>query len=321
MDPSMISNILLNSGGKAAGGGSGLDKILDILGSKGGQTVVNAAAAGLGAYGQAKQAGEDRAQNAAQFGANMAQRQMEADQADQRSRAAATLDASPLGGDQRFAQQQALFGQLLGNARNFSVAPGDPRVAAAMGAGPQGGMRLPEGGFDPAMIERLFGDQATLASLAQHGQQIGQMNPHAPVMDMAPMFGQAGATATSGIKDANAIEMARQQAESDKQREIIRRALEQDIAGEKAKKEGGGNIFGKILKGVGMGASFIPGVGQIAAPVLTGLGGLVNGDGLKSSLINAGVSAIPFGAGKIAKAAGSASTLGKVAGAVSKGRF
>lgn len=269
MNAGMISNILLNSAGGNSGGGGGLDKILDILGSKGGQTAVNAAAAGLGAYGQAKQAGEDRALSREQFAANMAQRQMEADQADQRSRAAAILDAAPLGQDQRFAQQQALFGQLLGNARNFSVTPGDPRVAAAMGAGPQGGMRLPEGGFDPAMIERLFGDKATLASLSQHGQQIGQMNPHAPVMDMAPIFGQAGTAATQGIKDANAVELARQQAQSDKQRELIRRALEQDITGQKGGKSAGQRVGG-ALSGAASGAA----MGSMFGPMGTAIGGI-----------------------------------------------
>ena len=88
---------------------------------------------------------------------------------------------------------------------------------------------------------------------------------------------------------------------------------------EAAEKKSGGNIFGKILKIAGTGASFIPGVGQIAAPILAGAGGLVSGDGLKKSLLNAGMAAIPFGAGKLAKTGGVLSKVGQLASKTGRG--
>lgn len=269
-----------------------LQQALDILGSKGGQTAVGAIGAGLGAYGASKSAEADRNLSAQQFGANMAQRQLENDQQLQLQRASAGAAASPLGQDQNFAARQALVKQLLGNARNVSVTPGDPAVAAAMGS-VSGGMRLPESGFNPEMLEKLFGDQATMASLAQRAQNVGQINPHAAQFDMTTIFGDAAQPHMDATRNASQSLIDQQEAASSKQRELIQRAIDEDIRGEKQPKQGGGNIFGKILKGVGMGASFIPGVGQIVAPIATGLGGLVNGDGLKSSLINAGMSAIP----------------------------
>jgi len=290
-----------------------LQKVLDILGSKGGQTAVSGIGAGLQAYGQHKDSEANRAQSAQQFAAQMAQRQLEGDRGHQLSQATAGNAANPLGTEQGFAQQQALLGQLLGGARNFSVTPGNPRITAAMGAGPQGGIRLPEGGFDPAMMERLFGDKATLASLQQHGQQVGQINPGGPAMDLGAMFGQAGADTSQAVNAANQGVLQQQLDQSAQQRETIRRAIEQDIRGEKAGEKKKGNIFGKLLKGVGVGASFIPGVGQVVAPIASFAGGMVDGDGFKSSLGNAALSAVPMGLGKVAKAAGTASTLGKVA--------
>ena len=151
----------------AAGADPGLlSKVGSILNSPAGAAGIQAAGAGLAAYGANKNAAASRQQNAHQFAADMAQRQLEADQQDQRTRAAGVLDAAPLGAEQSFAQKQALLHSILGATRNYSAVPGDPAVAAAMGSTNQGGMRLPEGGFDPGMLERLFGDEATQASIA-----------------------------------------------------------------------------------------------------------------------------------------------------------
>src|SRR5687768_8560241 len=141
---------LAQSAGKGGGGGA-LDTVLGILGSKGGQTAVNAVGAGLSAYGAHKDAEANRAQTAGQFQANLAQRQDEMARDDQRQRAVAGNNANPLGTEQGFAQKQAILGAILGNSRNLSITPGDPAVAAAKGTA-TGGLRLPEGGFDPEMI-------------------------------------------------------------------------------------------------------------------------------------------------------------------------
>lgn len=292
---------------------SGLDRVLSILNSPLGAAGIQAAGAGLAAYGANKQNEANRQQNAQQFSADMAERQREFDSNQQQGAATAAAAASPLGADQMFAQRQALAKAILGSARNIKFTPGDPAVAAAMGT-VSGGMQLPENGLDPAMLERLFGDQATLASIGAREKAVGQINPHATPTDLAPLFGAAGATTTADIGSANAAELQRQLDESAKQRAIIQRAIDEDIRGEKqgqqAQQEKHGNFFGGLLKTVGKGLSFVPGVGQIAAPILTGVGGLVNGDGFKHSLIEGGLSAIP--------GLGAAGVLGKTGGKIVK---
>jgi hypothetical protein len=268
-------------GGAASGGGGGvLNKVLDIVGSKGGQTLVNAAGAGLQAYGQHKQNEAQMAQNAHQFQANMAQRQLENDQQNQMNRAKLAADASPLGQDQSFAQKQAMLKAILPGLSNFSITPGDPRVAAAMGKS-SGGFRLPEGGFDPAMIERMFGDAATMASLKQKATQVGQINPNTPTMDFGAMYGQPGLDLTSQITGINQMELQRQAEESKKQRELIQRAIDNDIKGEKqAKPSKAKSALGGALSGASTGASIgsiIPGIGTGIGAGIGAIGGFLKG--------------------------------------------
>jgi len=257
-------------------GSGGLSKVLDILGSKGGQTAVNAVGAGLAAYGANKQAEADRAMTEQQFAANMAQRQLENDQQNRMAQTTNAAAANPLGTEQNFAQKQAILKAILGNTQNFSITPGDPRVAAAMGS-MSGGARLPQGGFDPAMLDRLFGDAATQSSIAQHSKQIGQINPTAPVADLNTLFG----TAENGtenpfqtsIQASNNQALDQQMAMSAKQRELIQRAIDEDIAGSKQKKS-----KSKKGKAVGAGASALSGaatgasIGSIVPGIGTGIG-------------------------------------------------
>jgi hypothetical protein len=273
-------------------GPSRLQSVLDILGSKGGQTAVAAVGAGLSAYGQNKQDAANRAQNANQFAATMAQRELENNQGQQLARSTAAAGADPLGASQGFAQKQAIFGELMKNARNFQATPGDPAVAGAMGS-LSGGMRLPEGGFDPQLVQSLFGPEATMASIAHRQKQVGQINPGGPSFDMGSIYGDAAQPLMNDITSANKLALEQQQADAAKQREIIQRALDNDLAGEKQAQQKKGNIFGKILKGASIGAGFIPGVGQVLSPALSFAGGMVDGDGFKSSALNAGMSAIP----------------------------
>jgi hypothetical protein len=154
------------------------------------------------------------------------------------------------------------------------------------------------------MLERLYGDAATQGSIVQHSNNVANIDPRAQHSNLGQLFG----TSADGSENANDTAMntyssqaLQSQTDSQaKQRELIQRALDNDITGEKQPKKSGGNIFGKILKTASTGLSFIPGVGQILAPAAAGLGGLINGDGVKSSLMNAGIAAIPMGGGKIA---------------------
>jgi hypothetical protein len=277
----MIGNALSSMGRlvaqnttKAAGKGA-LDKVLDIVGSKGGQTLIGAAGAGLEAYGANKRAEADRAQNAAQFRANLGQRQAEFDREDQFSRAKTAADMNPLGANQGFAQKNALLAAILPGLRNFSATPGDPRVASAMGK-TSGGFQLPEGGLDPAMIQRLFGDAATQASIAERAKSIGQVNPNAPAPPIHDLYGRADeATGAENpfmtdIRTANELEARKQEEEREKQRELIRRALEEDIAGTKAPGRG---VKGR-LAGAGMGAATGFATGGPVGALIGGLAGL-----------------------------------------------
>lgn len=265
-----------------------LQKILDIIGSKGGQTVTSAVGAALQSYGAGKQADADRAATANQFAANMAEREYENDQADQRARSTAALDASPLGQDQNFAQKQAITRAILGNTRNVQLTPGDPRVAAAMGTS-TGGVRLPEGGFDPAMLDRLFGDQATQASIAQHAKAIGRVDPGAPAPPLAQLFPSQGESQPNpylaDVAGANAGVQSALDESSQRRRDIIQRAIDEDIKGEKQQKTKGGSKVGKLantglsagtgaLTGAGIGTTIFPGIGTGLG---AGIGALVGG--------------------------------------------
>jgi hypothetical protein len=304
---------------KAAGGGgaskSGLDKVLDILGSKGGQTLVGAGGAALSAYGANKANEAQLAQNANQFRASTALRQQEDANQNQLNRATSAAELSPLGQDQSFAQKQALLKTILGSARNFSATPGDPAVAGAMGH-VSGGLALPTGGLDPDMLERMFGDATTQSSIAQHAKAVGQVNPRAPIMDLSPMYGKSADGSENAfmtdMRQSNQDELNRQMDEESRQRAIIQAAIDDDVNHEKQQTQKHGNIFGKILKGASLGASFIPGLGQVLGPALGFAGGLANGDGLKSAAAQGAMAALPAGMGKVAKLAPVAKVASKV---------
>ena len=327
------------TGGWGGGGGSApsdpntLKKVLDILGSTGGQTAVSAVGAGLQAYDASKQRAQDRAENAAnrqqtaaQFGANMLQRQSEDDRAHQLDQARNVASLSPIGESQSFAQRNALSLPLLTGARNFSATPGDPAVAAAMGSTNQGGIRLPEGGFDPSMLNRMFGDATTLESIKNRQQQLGQINPNMNTMDLGSMYGDAGTAATNDIMGGNQ-QLAQQQADATaKQRDLIMRAIDEDIRGERRgtppegyeydkktgelKKKGGG--FWKTLGKVGLmaapivAAPFTGGASLAAIGALSGAAsGALNGGGMKGALMGGALGGVTGGLG----GGGGASTL------------
>lgn len=289
MDFSNIFSTGVNSLVDKKKDGNILDTILGMVGSKGGQTLVNAAGAGMQAYGQGKQAEADRALNAHQFDANMAQRQLEGDRSHQLDTATSAAAASPMGEAQNYAQRNALMSAILGNARNFNVTPGDPAVAGAMGKS-TGGLQLPTNGLDPEMLNRLFGDEATQASIAQRQKAVGQINPRAPVMDLSTLYGHSADGSenafTSDVKGSNAQELQRQMDESAKQRAIIQAAIDEDVNHTKTQQQGksGGSRAGGALRGAASGAmtgaslgSFVPGIGTAIGGAVGGIGGFLKG--------------------------------------------
>jgi hypothetical protein len=272
-----FSNIFSGGAGNLAGGGgkNPLQTILDMIGSKGGQTITNAVGAGMSAYGQGKQAEADRAQTAGQFNANLGQRQLEGDRAHQLDSAVSAANASPLGEAQLFAQRNAIAQAILGGARNFSATPGDASVAAAMGS-QTGGLKLPGGGLDPAMLEQLFGGEATSASIANRQKMVGQINPRSPVLDIGTFMGRPADGSenpfTTDVRTQNQQELTRQMDESAKQRAIIQAAIDEDV-NQKKQKRSTGSRLGGAAAGALSGAS----MGSFAGPIGAGIGGIIGG--------------------------------------------
>lgn len=293
---------------------STLKTVMDALGSKGGQTAVSALGAGLSAYGQAQQlsqnkqlAAQQMRQQADQFAATMAENQLQNDQQRQLTQAEGATAASPLGADQTFAQKQAILGAILKGARNFSVTPGDSAVAAAMGTR-SGGLQLPAGGLDPAMIDRLFGDEATQASIAQREKQIGQINPNNPVFDLGALYGKSADGSenafTTGIRQSNQNALNSQMDESARQRAIIQAAIDDNInSATQAQQKAQGSSWKKKLAKAAIMAGAITATamtGGAAAPLIgmaAGAGeGAIDG-GWKGALMGAGTGALTGGLG------------------------
>jgi hypothetical protein len=297
-----------NMGATTGDGGGGMtDNQIKFI-----QTLIAAGGAGLQSYGASKSAGADREQNAQQFAANMAQRQAENNMTDVRSRQIAAEGASPLGGDQQYAQRNAILQALLSNARNYSFTPGDPRVAAAMGNGNNpGGMRLPEGGLDPAMLQRLYGDASTQGAIAQHAKAVGQINPNAPPPDFHNLYGM-GEQGTENpfmtdVRTSNDNARVAQEAERARSESVINRAIDEDVNGTKQKKKGG--ILKKIAKYALMAAPIVaaPFTGGASLALIGAASGAaagaMDGGGIKGALTGGALGAIPLGGGGLAKGA------------------
>jgi hypothetical protein len=314
----------------SSNGNSTIDTVMKFLNSPAGAALIQAGGAGLQAYGQNKQADANRTQNANEFTAQFLNNQLNDDRNFKLNQAVGAANVSPIGESQLYAQRNGILNAILPSLRNFSATPGDPAVAAAMGS-INGGLRLPEGGLDPSLIDRLFGDKSTLEAIKNRNLQVGQINPMNPVMDLSSLYGQAGTDASTDIRAANAQQMAADAEKEAQQRAIIMRALDNDISGQhqgpppdgyeydkktgQLKKKGSG-IWGKIGK-----AALIAGsIGLTAAtagaaspliPLAVGAGtgaltGAMNGGGVKGALLGAGLGAATGGIG-----GGAASSAGK----------
>lgn len=280
--------------------------------------LIGAAGAGISAYGASKSAQSAQAQTAKQFEAEMAQRQLESERNYQLQQATSAASANPLGAYQQFAQKQALAKALLGGARNVSFTPGDSGIAQAMGSF-AGGMRLPEEGLDPKMLERLYGDAATQSSIAQRQKEIGQINPNQPVYDLANLFGASANGSqnafTTDVQTANKTEADKQLDQSAQQRALVQQAMAEDA---QTGKPGGSSIWKKIGKigaiaGAGIATAMTGGAASplLMAAIGAGTGaatGALSGGGWKGALLGAGLGAATGGIG-----GGSGGTVAKQA--------
>jgi hypothetical protein len=271
-----------------------LKAILDILGSKGGQTVTNAVGAGLSAASQGKRDQQQMDQTANQFAASMAQRQLESQQDDERARASQVLSQRPLGESENYIQQQMLMKAILGGVSNSNIRPTDKAIAAQT---PQGG-----GGFDLSSLngvaDRAFTDDSIMRAINQRDKDVLNVSPYAAHSSLGA-FGDAGQS-YSDDTTAYALDSQQRMAEPRMSAsEKIQAALDRDLkAGEKKKGSGFWKKLGKV-------AAFAAPI--VAAPFTGGAslaligagagaaGGLLNGGGLKGALLGGALGAIPLG--------------------------
>lgn len=229
----------------ATTGSDYLSQVQGILNSPQYGAAMSGIGGAMSAYGKAGQQQQANQMGVNDFAANMANNRLNADRNFQFNQATAANAADPLGAVQGFAQKQALAKLLLGGARNSAITPGDPAVAAAMGQ-QHGGMQLPAGGIDPAMLDRLFGDAATQSSIAQHEKQVGQINPNAPSFDLSSIYGSNASPYQADIQNSNNQAQNAQSAAYNRQQQIIQNAIDNNMKLASKKPSKLGAIFGGL---------------------------------------------------------------------------
>lgn len=237
-----------------------LSSVLNFLGSKAGQTTAGLAGSGLSAYGQYQQNKSNQQNSNAQFLASLAQGDYNAQNQLNLNRAAAAASADPLGADQAFAQKNALRAAILPGLRNPKSAPGDAQVAAAMG-NRTGIQAVPEGGFDPMMVNSMFGPQATASSIAQRHNEINNIDPNAPTgaSTLSSLYGSQADPAVAQVQQwASAAQNADAQTKAAYEAKI--NTLAQKML---AQEQDTGGFWHKFAKIAGI-------VGGVAATALTG---------------------------------------------------
>lgn len=285
------------------------NKIGAILGSKAFENAAGIAGAGISAYASGKQSDAQRAQQAAQFEAQLALSQQ--DRADRMglARASAAADASPLGDYEQFALRQALLREIMPGLRNFSATPGDPAVAAAM---PKlsGGFRIPEGGFSAEALASLS-PRATTNAIGRRQQHVANLDPNAPgvnfeAMGFDPEVAAEAQGATNAYQAGRKQELLDQESETKKQ---LAAALQRNY-GAAQQKSGGGGFWKKLGKIASFAAPIVaaPFTGGTSLALIGAGAGAANaalsGGGVKGALLGAGMGAASAGGlGKVASKA------------------
>ena len=238
---------------------AGFQDFSSWMDTPGGRGTVNAVGAGLQTYGNYQQNKQNARQNAQQFAANTRQQDYWSQQATDTNRANSVLNADPLGADQKYAQRNALMAAILPNMRNFRSQPGDPGVAQAMG-GDRGGVMnaLPQGGFDPSMINAMFGSQSTMNAIAQRHQNLTNLAPRAATPDLGSLY---GAEADPVMQQMQAYAQKAQTADAS-EKAAYDQQINQLIQQEAAKDPSGSGKWHKLARIAGV-------VGGVAAMALT----------------------------------------------------
>jgi hypothetical protein len=268
-----------------------LGAIGNFMNSPGGAAVVQGVGGLLDDRQQKAMHDEDLAQRQAESGANVIQRQLESNQADDRARAQGALEANKLGDYSNFAARNAMLSAVLPQLQNFSVTPGDPAVAAAMPT-LSGGFTIPH--FTPEMLAGFSAD-ATAREIANRENAISRLDPtragNPGIFSSLNLGAGSGANPEYG-NEVNSFRLGQAQTYNDARAqaaEALKRAIDNDPTasrqappegyeydsrtGQLKKKGGGvGGFFKKIGKaalGVGVGA-LTGGIGNVASNAVSG---------------------------------------------------
>lgn len=283
------------------------NKINSILGSKAFENAAGVAGAGISAYAGSKGAATDARQSAAQFAAQMALQQQSAQENQRQGAATSAAAAAPLGANENFALKQGLLRSILPGLRNASVTPGDPRVAAAMGKGVQGGFRLPEGGI-PAEALASLSPQATAGAISQRQGHIANIDPNSPGVNFQRMGFQPDVAGpiqaeTDQYQSGVARRVGDQQSQTAEQ---LRMALEQNYASAQPEQKKSGGLLSKIGSALKFAAPIAgtliggPGLGAAIGAIGSGVGSAMQGSGVGGALKSAAVGGAVAGAGNAA---------------------
>jgi len=213
-------------------------------------------------------------------------------------------DRNPMGADQQYMQQQLLrnimFQKMMGGP---SLVPMNSKVQGKLDAS---GWKP----FKPTLQDgwetgdSMFGKGMSLDALGQNSKYNSMLSQGtAPQTDYSRVYGAS--PQTQAMQDEasqyNDYQTGMRQGGQEKW-------LADAIDGQKAQQAGAqqkkGSIWGKVLKGIGAGASCIPGIGTPIARGATARGTKQDGGSWKQAALAGGMAAVPFGLGKLGGAIG-----------------
>lgn len=268
-----------------------------------GAALINAGGAGLLAYGQSRNSAADREQQGLTSAADLRMRLFNTLNDDQRTRAQGVINADPLGADQKYAQGNALLSAILPGMHMAQSSNGSGRVSAVSSM-------LPKGGFDPGMVNSMFGPEATQAALVKRNKELLSLDPNAAQSNLTSMYGDSAAQAQTQISDWATKLQQTQGAERAKLEQDMTAYMNQMVHQEKQQgKPGFWHRFAQIAgMAGGIAAMFVPGLQGV------GLAGISAAAGAWGSGASPLQTAIAGGTGAAMKYAGQRTVAPKVGG-------